>query len=125
MAKGQQRDPKREAFWRGVLGRYSKSGLTIRGFCQREKVTEAAFYVWRRELRHRDRDRQAAPAFVPLVVCDDSHRPADGGITVELRGGRVLRLPTMVAVERLAELVRAVESVAVSLALPAHAEARL
>ena len=123
MAKGQQRDLKREAFWRGVLGRYSRSGLTVRGFCQREKVTEAAFYAWRRELRNRDRERQAAPAFVPLLVRDDPGQADDGGITVELRGGHVLRLPTMIAVERLAELVRAVETVAVAMGLPDAAEA--
>jgi transposase-like protein len=29
--------------------------LTVRVFCEREGVKESAFYFWRREVRHRDR----------------------------------------------------------------------
>ncbi len=113
MAKGQQRNLKKEAFWRGVLARFAKSGLSVRAFCRREKVTEPAFYAWRRVVGERDAQRrEAAPAFVPLVVRDEPVPAADAGITVELRGGRILRLPMTIVAERLAELVRAVESVA-------------
>ncbi len=45
MAKGQQRDVKREAFWRGVLARFAKSGMSILAFCRSEKVTEATLYA--------------------------------------------------------------------------------
>jgi uncharacterized protein (DUF2126 family) len=133
MAKGQQRDPRKEVFWRGVLARFAKSGLSIRAFCRRERFAEPTFYAWRRvvaerdaEPRHAQRPRTkcqtASQAFVPLVVCDNPSRAADGGITVELRGGRVLRLPTMIAVERLGELIRAVEAVGVAMGVPAPAE---
>jgi transposase len=136
MAKGQQRDPKREAFWRGVLAQFPKSGLSVRAFCHWQKVSEPAFYAWRRTIRERDAERSEArkskpkrravrPAFVPVVVHearpgdgnvsslvrDDPTRNADGGLAVELRGGRVLRLPVTTTTERLAELIRAVESV--------------
>jgi hypothetical protein len=136
MAKGQQRDPEREAFWRGVLARFPKSGLSVRAFCQRQKVTEPAFYSWRRVIRERDAERSEArkpkrrparPTFVPVVVReelpgdgngvslvrDDPARSAEGGLAVELRGGRVLRLPVTTTAERLVELIRAVESVPV------------
>lgn len=113
MAKGQQRNVKKEAFWRGVLARFAGSGLSVRAFCRREKVTEPAFYAWRRVVGERDSQRgQAAPAFVPLMVRDESAPVTDAGIIVELRGSRVLRLPAAVTAERLAELIRAVESVA-------------
>lgn len=129
MAKGQQRDPKKEAFWRSALGRFSNSGLSIRAFCQREKVTEPAFYAWRRVVQERDaeqgppvgpqehrrprrdRKRRTGPAFVPLLLRDGRPEDRETGITVELRGGRVLRLPLTIVPERLAELVRAIESV--------------
>jgi len=135
MVKGQQRDPRKEAFWRGVLARFAKSGLSIRAFCRRERFAEPTFYAWRRVVAERDaeprhaqcprRKRQtASQAFVPLLVCNNPSRAADEGITVELRGGQVLRLPTMIAADRLAELVRAVEAVAVSMGLPAPAEAQ-
>ena len=136
MAKG-QRDSKREAFWRGVLGKVRDSGLNIRDFCRRAKVTEASFYAWRRAIQQRDaeqarppacRDRavrqpqlcerhQAPPAFMPVVVRDDAAGDASTNITVELGHGsrrRVLRLPATIPADRLIELVRAIESVPVA-----------
>jgi len=136
MAKGQQRDPKREAFWRRILAKFGKSGLSIRAFCRQEKVTEPAFYAWRRVIQERDAERaqsggpkrtlaprrkpQREPAaFVPVVLRDAPGPHVEAGIAVELRGGRVFRLPTMIAAERLAELVRAVEQVGAAMSLPA------
>ena len=54
-----QRDPKLEAFWRGVLAKFRDSGVSVRAFCRREKVTEPAFYAWRRIIRERDAQRRA------------------------------------------------------------------
>jgi hypothetical protein len=128
MAKG-QRDSNREAFWRGVLGKHRGSGLNIRAFCQREKVSEPSFYAWRRVVQERDAAqprrvqqrggtrRPVRPAFVPVVVRDDRDHDANLGFTIELSCGsrtRVLRLPVTIAPDRLAELVRAVESVPVA-----------
>ena len=111
MAKGQQRDPRKEAFWRGVLARFAKNGLSVRAFCRREKVTEPAFYAWRRVIQDRDSERpQTSPAFVPLVVRNEPAPVTE--IAVELRGGRILRLPVAITAERVTELVRAVEAVA-------------
>jgi hypothetical protein len=122
MAKGQQRDPKREAFWRGVLGRFGKSGLSVRGFCRREKLSEPSFYAWRSVIRERDAERrprevhrrrprrESAPAFVPIVVRDEPAARDDGAITVQWPGGRSLRLPLTIKAERLAELVRTMEA---------------
>jgi hypothetical protein len=114
-----QRDPRLEAYWRNVLAKFRDSGLSVRAFCRREKVTEPAFYAWRRVIRERDaqrgdvrasRKRQPVPpAFVPLAVCDA--RPGgEGNIIVELRGERTLRLPLATSAERLAELVVALEA---------------
>ena len=112
-----ERDAKREAFWRGVFKRHASSGLTIRAFCQREQLTESAFFAWRRTTAQRDREaksrtgrggRSERPAFLPVVVGDEQSR--DSAIAIELAGGRVLRLSGSMATERLAELVRALES---------------
>ena len=111
MAKGQQRDLKREAFWRGVLARFGASGLNVRGFCARERVTEPSFYTWRRVIRERDREPQrGGPAFLPLVVRDDQSGP---GIVIEVRGGPrsvAMRLPPAMPVGQVAELVHAIEA---------------
>ena len=128
------RDPKREAFWRRTLARHQGSGLNIRDFCRSEKLPETAFYFWRRTIRQRGpaqhesagggnkrrrpkqrrpkqrrpkRPNRKLPAFVPLVLGNVS---PTAGITLELRGGRSLRLSEAFPVERLAALLRAVEA---------------
>ena len=103
------RDPGREAFWRRTLTAFGKSGLSVRAFCRREKLHESAFYAWRRTIKERGpRQRgRKRPAFMPLVL---DNIPAAAGITLELRGGRTLRLSESFPVERLAALVRAVEA---------------
>lgn len=109
MAKGQQRDPNREARWRQILARHGKSGLSVRAFCQRDRLPESAFYAWRRTIHQRDAQREAVPAFVPLVVQTDA-TAGDGAVIMELRGGRVLRLPLSMPPAQLAAVIHAVET---------------
>lgn len=54
--KGPGRNLERERVWREVLDRQRQSGLSVRGFCRREVVSEASFYAWRRELLRRDQE---------------------------------------------------------------------
>jgi hypothetical protein len=113
------RDPGREAFWRRTLTAFGNSGLSVRAFCRREKLAETAFYFWRRTIqqrgitpkrpqqrRRKQLDRKP-PAFVPLVL---GNVPPMAGITLELRGGRSLRLSESFPVDRLAGLVLALEA---------------
>ena len=109
MAKG-KRDLRLEARWRDLVARQPRSGLSVRGFCQRERVTECGFYAWRRELRLRDQESPTPqPAFVPVVLPQTQAMDGDGRIVIELRGGRVLRLPPALPMARITELVQAVE----------------
>ena len=121
MVKGKRtskRNLRLEARWRALLARYPKSGLSVRAFCAREQVKECGFYTWRRTLRLRDQEqakRAGTLSFVPVVR---SEREVTGGddspppMTVELRGGRVLRLPMRMPVAQVAELLRAIEGAA-------------
>jgi hypothetical protein len=107
-----------------VLVRFAAGGLSVRAFCRREKLAESAFYFWRREIAQRDAAarapspdvrRRSPPGFLPVLVNDVSAGDGrDGGdrgaITLELIGGRVLRLPVSISAERLAELVAALEA---------------
>lgn len=110
-----RRDPQRETLWRKLLARQATSGLSVRAFCRRQQVTESTFYAWRRTIHQRDAEAKSRashsrpsqqPAFLPLVVDNDRR---EDGIMLELAGGRVLRLPESTSVERLAELVYALE----------------
>ena len=128
------RDAAKERFWRGVVKRFAASGLSVRVFCRDEKLAESAFYAWRRTIGQRDaearrptkarpaaatpaslpkRERPAkSPVFLPLLVSGNGHAH-EASVTLELGGGRVLRLPEAMPAERLAEIVVALEAKAV------------
>jgi hypothetical protein len=94
------------------LERQAKRGLTIRAFCRSEKLQESAFYFWRRTIAERDSRPTAreAPAFVPLLLSDRRMVEHAQEISIELRGGRKLRMNDSIAADRLAEIVRALEA---------------
>jgi hypothetical protein len=74
-------------------------------------VTESAFYAWRRELRLREQEKPTPkPAFVPVVLPPATSVEGDGLIIIELRGGRVLRLPSALPLARITELVCTIEA---------------
>ena len=81
MAK--QTSAEKEARWREIVERQAGSGLSIRGFCADEGISEPSFYAWRKKLRQRqDGGRRArqpkgreefgadAGLFVPLQLVD-------------------------------------------------------
>lgn len=49
-----QRRKDRESYWRDVLQRQAKSGLTVARFCEQESISAPSLYAWRRKLRERD-----------------------------------------------------------------------
>lgn len=115
-----KRNGEREVFWRDQLARFRASGLSVRVFCRQEQLKESAFYAWRRTLAERAGQmplrkqasaalRSAAPtAFVSALVTDLPMN--ETAIVLELAAGRVLRLPASTSVERLAQLVQALEA---------------
>ena len=109
MAK-QQRNGEREQRWRDVVARFAASGLSVRAFCQRERVPESAFYAWRRTLQQRDLEAtRAASAFLPVVI-QQPGRATDSETCVELPGGVTIRVGEATSIERVAALVRALQS---------------
>jgi hypothetical protein len=129
-------DPQRDRFWREVFARYRASGLSVRAFCVQAGLSEPSFYAWRRTLAQRDdaprvnpstgddtladvakigragrgkRPGAQPPDFVPLKLSGEVRSPALSGMAIELRGGRVLRLPETLPLARVVELVRALE----------------
>jgi hypothetical protein len=109
------RDVAKELRWREALRRFAHSGLGVRAFCRRAALPESAFYFWRRELARRETavsaaakpGRRQSPAFVPALVTGPL---GPEGLSLELAGGRVLRLPADISAARLAELILALEA---------------
>jgi hypothetical protein len=80
----------REPYWRMVLARWRRSGLSVRAFCRAEGVSEPSFYGWRRKLDQADHKK---PAFLPVhVVTEEAKEPATRGIEIVLTNGRWLRV---------------------------------
>ncbi len=123
MAKGKDRDGRREAQWRRVVREHGRSGLTVREFCHRSKLHESAFYFWRRELLRRDVARREAEqeqsqdaasaseaAFVPVHVAQELAAQPAGRIEIELSGGRRVHLTAPVDRAALADVLAVLEA---------------
>jgi hypothetical protein len=115
----------RESFWRDTLAAFAASGQSVQAFCQARGLKPPTFYSWRLKLAKHDRQlatgispmparprstrrRSARLAFVPVVV-EPRLAGREEALQVELRGGRVLRLPASMPAARLAEVLHALE----------------
>ncbi len=96
---GRRRDPAKERFWRRTMTRWQRSGLSVRAFCDRQFLSEALFYAWRRKLVDGDP--------VPVQRADHDSRPAqflpvqlvsEGTPDSEVQGCLEVHLPTGVRV---------------------------
>jgi len=103
-----QRDSAKEVLWRKRLQRFASSGLSVRDFCKRENVTESAFYAWRRTIGERDGASNSEPAFVPAVINGQAQN--DEPLVLALSGGMKLHFPSATPAQRVAELVRALQT---------------
>lgn len=114
MPHGPLRNPRKEQFWRDVMTRWRDSGLTVRAYCRRQRLSEASFYAWRQELAQRDEQAQpaadaAAVTFVPLTVQAAACGPAELPVEVVLANGRRLRVPVGVAPAVVRDLLAVLE----------------
>jgi hypothetical protein len=96
MPNGKPRDPQKEGFWRQVMRRWRKSGLTARAFCLENRLSQASLYAWQRTLAQRD--AQAIPFAQVHVLADESRNPLYGAVgaafELVLANRRVLRIGT-------------------------------
>ena len=117
MPRATRHRAKTVSHWRAVVADFTSRGLSVGEFCRARGVCEQSFYTWRKRLSRGD-VLSAGPAFVPVVVrgCGvggaRSGESGDACASIELRGGRVLRLPLSMPAERVAELVHALEGLA-------------
>jgi transposase len=87
---GRRPDPATRQLWHQRLERFRRSGLTVPTFCDREGVSTASFYAWRRRLQH-DLAPPApdTPRLVPVRLVTP---PASAPVELLLPSGLVLRL---------------------------------
>src|SRR5262245_56419419 len=93
MSQGKPRDPRKEQFWRRMLRLWQRGSLSVRAFCEQQRLSQPSFYAWRRTLAERDAQ---AVTFVPVEVLPEplppSPEPEAASLELILVGGRVLRI---------------------------------
>lgn len=61
----------REAYWRGQVAAWERSGQSVRGYCRSRGLSEAGFHFWKRELKRRDGStapQPDRPAFAEVTL---------------------------------------------------------
>jgi hypothetical protein len=104
-----------ESFWRDTLAAFAASGQSVASFCQERGLKQATFYSRRLRLAKVDQQLtsptaagpRSTPAFVPVMI--EPRAIVEESFRVDLRGGRVLRLPASMSAARLAEVLHALE----------------
>ena len=98
MPTGKPRDPQKERFWRQVIRRWRKSGLTAGAFCLENGLSQASLYAWQRILARRD--AEAVPFAQVHVLADEARNPLSAALgdsaafELVLVNRRVLRIGT-------------------------------
>lgn len=82
-----EKKSEKELYWQDVLDRQAGSGLSVRQFCAKERVSEPSFYAWRRKLggpkngrgRRGTTSRRVSVSgngkeFIPLKLVDGSSK---------------------------------------------------
>jgi hypothetical protein len=108
MAKRATRDLQKEAAWRRRLRQHAASGQSVRAWCRRHRVTETAFYWWRKELTRRDAENKTA-SFVRVHVAEDRPERGDLQIEIVLTDGRRVRVHGPVNGQALADVLDVLE----------------
>jgi transposase len=88
---GRRPDPATQQRWQQRLERFRRSGLTVPAFCDREGISTASFYAWRRRLQTaapRPASAGDTPRLVPVRISPAASAPVE----LLLPSGSVLRL---------------------------------
>ena len=102
--------------WRGLMAEAARSGVSIREFCRRQRVTEAQFYAWRARLsgRRQGAARRRAKAAAGsgstfALVSTESGGLERVGVELVLGDGRRLRIAAGVEEATLRAVLSALE----------------
>jgi len=85
----------RREYWKDIFARQAASGLSIKAFCEREKVSYQGFFDYKRRLRDTPVQSQEKITFAPVTVAPPMPNPsatrefvASGGIEIVLSSNR-------------------------------------
>jgi transposase-like protein len=81
------RTTERENYWRRIVGRQEKSGLSVKAFCRQEDLCAHTLYIWRRRLGKRQ------PVNFAVVKVTPEAAPATTPLHLILSSGDCLQIP--------------------------------
>ena len=101
-----QKIEKREAYWRERVAAHDRSGVSVKQFCEQQKITEQSFYVWRKRLRNQP------PMRFALVETGVAHAQvsAESGLELVLPTGERLRIGASVDPTTLRKVLEALRA---------------
>ncbi len=102
-----KRDPERERRWRAVVSEWKQNGQTARAFCRDRKLNVHTLYGWHRELRRRDGESNSSGKNNQRHRFVQVHVTGPSWLELSLGGDLVLRVPSSVNSDRLAEILAA------------------
>ncbi len=97
----------KQKYWRRVLARQIKSGVSAKEFCVRQGIGLSSFYGWRRrlasvsELGDGDAATKGFSELIPVRI-----KPALSAIRVSMRSGVAVEFNEAPSLEWLANLIR-------------------
>jgi transposase-like protein len=104
MAMARNANSSRVAFWRDLIERRRRGGVSVDQCCAAAGVSPASFYQWQRKLRgdaaparKAQPDRRTPSQLVPVHILPDALASRDdsaGMLEVELHGEIRLRIPS-------------------------------
>jgi hypothetical protein len=85
---GEQQARSRIEYWREQVAQQERSGLSVKQFCEAQRIAEQSFYVWRKRLR------EQTPMRFALVETGSAEcrSAAEGGLELVLARGERLRI---------------------------------
>jgi hypothetical protein len=96
----------REEYWRDRVAAHERSGLSVKQFCEQQKLTEQTFYVWRKRLRNQPPMRFA---LVETGIVRPQ-APAETGLELVLTTGERLRIGASVDPASLRKVLEALRA---------------
>jgi hypothetical protein len=89
---GERRTSSRIEYWRGQVAQQERSGLSVKQFCETQRITEQSFYVWRKRLQ-----KQPPMRFALVEAVGGERQPAgDAGLELVMASGERLRISASV-----------------------------
>ena len=99
----------REAYWRDVLRRQRRSGLSIAAFCRKQDVSQASFYYWKRKDTPGENQPDDTPADPPRRFVAVELTPPSQLIEVVLADGKRVVVPPRFDADHLRSVVAVLE----------------